>query len=68
MIITIIEFIILLVAHSVAGIYSATPKYSKKTTCIVWGAWIVLQTALLIYTEFVLTNWVLQFFVITKHV
>ena len=61
MIITIIEFIILLIVHAVAGIYSATPKYSKKTTYIVWGAWIVLQTALLIYTEFVLTNWALQF-------
>jgi len=61
MIITIMEFIILLIVHAVAGIYSATPKYSKKTTYIVWGAWIVLQTALLIYTEFVLTNWALQF-------
>ncbi len=62
MIITIIEFILLLVAHSVAGIYSATLKYSKKTTYIVWGVWIMLQIALLVYTEFVLTSWILQFF------
>ena len=62
MVITIIEFILLLIAHAAAGIYSANLKYSKKTTYIIWGAWIVLQTGLLVYTEFVFTNWVLQFF------
>lgn len=60
---TIIEFIVLLVTHSVAGIYSSTLKYSKRTTYIVWSIWIVLQALLLVYTEFVLTNWALQFFV-----
>ena len=60
---TIIELIFILVAHAAAGIYSSTLKYSKKTTYIIWGTWIVLQTALLFYTEFVLTNWALQFFV-----
>ena len=59
---TIIEFILLLVAHAAAGIFSSTLKYSKKTTYIIWGTWVVLQTALLFYTEFVLTNWALQFF------
>ena len=59
---TIIQFILLLIAHAAAGIYSSTLKYSKKTTYIIWGAWVVLQTALLFYTEFVLTNWALQFF------
>ena len=59
----IIEFILLLVAHAAAGIFSSTLKYSKKTTYIIWGTWVVLQTALLFYTEFVLTNWALQFFV-----
>ena len=58
----IIEFILLLVAHAAAGIFSSTLKYSKKTTHIIWGTWVVLQTALLFYTEFVLTNWALQFF------
>ena len=58
----IIEFILLLVAHAAAGIFSSTLKYSKKTTYIIWGTWVVLQTALLFYTEFVLTNWALQFF------
>lgn len=62
MIITIIEFIILLISHAAAGIYSSTLKYSKKRTYLIWGTWIVLQTALLIYTEFVLTNWGMQFF------
>ena len=59
----IIQFILLLIAHAAAGIYSSTLKYSKKTTYIIWGTWVVLQTALLFYTEFVLTNWALQFFV-----
>jgi len=62
MIITIVEFLILLIAHSAAGIYSAALKYSKKTTYTIWGVWIILQTALLICTEFVFTDWVLQFF------
>ena len=60
---TIIQFILLLIAHAAAGIYSSNLKYSKKTSYIIWGTWVVLQTALLFYTEFVLTNWALQFFV-----
>lgn len=60
---TIIQFILLLIAHAAAGIYSSNLKYSKKTTYFIWGTWVVLQTALLFYTEFVLTNWALQFFV-----
>ena len=60
---TIVEFILLLIAHAAAGIYSSTLKYSKKITYIVWGAWVVLQTGLLFFTEFVLTNWALRFFV-----
>ena len=60
---TIVEFIFLLIAHASAGIYSSTLKYSKKITYIVWGTWVVLQTGLLFFTEFVLTNWALQFFV-----
>ena len=60
---TIIQFILLLIAHAAAGIYSSALKYSKKTTYIIWGTWVAVQTALLFYTEFVLTNWALQFFV-----
>ena len=60
---TIIQFILLLIAHAAAGIYSSTLKYSKKTTYIIWGSWVVVQTGLLFYTEFVLTNWALQFLV-----
>ena len=59
---TIIELIFILVAHAAAGIYSSTLKYSKKITYIIWGTWIVLQTALLFYTETSLANWPLQFF------
>ena len=59
----IVECILLLIGHAAAGIYSSTLKYSKKITYIIWGAWVVLQTGLLFFTEFVLTNWALQFFV-----
>ena len=60
---TIVEFILLLIAHAAAGIYSSTLKYSKKITYIIWGTWIAIQTGLLFFTEFVLTNWALQFFI-----
>ena len=60
---TIVEFILLLIAHAAAGIYSSTLKFSKKITYIIWGTWIAIQTGLLFFTEFVLTNWALQFFV-----
>ena len=60
---TVVEFVILLIAHAAAGIYSSSLKYSKKTTYLIWGVWIMLQTALLFYTEFVLKNMTLQFLV-----
>ena len=60
---TVVEFVILLIAHAAAGIYSSSLKYSKKTTYLIWGVWIILQTALLFYTEFVLKNMTLQFLV-----
>ena len=59
---TIVEFILLLIAHAAAGIYSSTLKFSKKTTYIIWGAWVVFQTALMFYTETLSENWMLQFF------
>ncbi len=61
---TIVEFVLLLVAHAAAGIYSSTLKYSKRFTYTVWGLWVALQTSLLFFSEFVLTDhWGLQFFV-----
>ncbi len=60
---TAIRFIFLLITHAAAGIYSAPLKYSQRTTYIIWGSWVILQTSLLFYTEFVLTSWALQFFV-----
>ena len=59
---TIIELILVYIAHAAAGIYSSTRKYSKKITYIIWCSWIVLQTALLVYTESFQTNWSHQFF------
>ena len=34
---TIVEFILLLIAHAAAGIYSSSLKYSKKVTYLIWG-------------------------------
>ena len=48
---TIIEFVFALIAHAIAGIYSSTLKYTKKTTYIIWCIWVVLQSILLYYTE-----------------
>ena len=59
---TIIELILVYIAHAAAGIYSSTRKYSKKITYIIWCIWIALQTALLVYTESFQTNWSQQFF------
>lgn len=63
MIWTIIKFVILLVSHAVAGIYSSTIKYSKKATYIIWCIFILIQTILLSISEFVLTDKTLKFFV-----
>ena len=60
---SIVEFILLLLAHAAAGIYSSTLKYEKKLIYTVWGVWIAVQTGLLFLTEFVLTNEALRFFV-----
>ena len=60
---SIIQFILLLITHAAAGIYSSTLKYSKKATYIMWGTWIVLQAAILFYTEFMLTNEIMKFVV-----
>ena len=59
---TIIEFIILLMAHAAVGIYSSTLKFSKKVTYIIWVIWILFQSGLLFFTEYVLINHILQFF------
>ena len=59
---TIIESILILLSHAAAGIYSSTPKYSRRVTYIIWGTWVALQTALLFYAEIFLSNWALQFF------
>lgn len=59
---SIIQFVLLLIAHAAAGIYSSALKYSKKITYIIWCSWIVIQSVILFYTEYVLTNWTLQFF------
>ena len=63
MTVSIIEFIILLLSHASAGIYSSDLKYKKRTVYMIWSVWMVLQIGLLFYTEYVLTNFMLQFFI-----
>ena len=60
---TIIEFVLVLISHAVAGIYSSTLKYTKKITYTIWMIWIVLQGLLLYFTEFVLTDIAFKFLV-----
>lgn len=60
---TIIEFILVLIAHAAAGIYSSTLKYSKKITYIIWGIWIGFFSVIIYCTEFVLTNRTSKFLV-----
>ena len=62
MTITIIEFISLLLSHAAAGIFSSDLRYEKRTVFIIWGIWAAMQIGLLLYTEYVLTNLMLQFF------
>lgn len=62
MTISIIEFIILLLSHATAGIYSSNLKYTKGTVYTIWGIWVAIQIGLLFYSEYVLTDWTLQFF------
>lgn len=59
---TIIEFILVLIAHAIAGIYSSTLKYTKKMTYIIWGSWIFFQGILLYQAEFAIADEGLKFF------
>ena len=60
---TIVEIVFLLVAHSIAGIYSCALKYSKTVTYAIWGSWIVVQGALFVISELKFTDAPLQFLV-----
>ena len=62
MTITIIEFIILLLSHAAAGIYSSESKYRKGKIFLIWGIWVAIQIGLLFYSEYVVTNLMLKFF------
>lgn len=48
----ILEFTVLLMAHAAAGLYSASLKYSKKVAYAIWGAWVILQTGVMYFSEF----------------
>ena len=63
MVATIFEIVFLLVAHSVAGIYSSTLKYSRAVTYAIWGIWIVAQGSLFVVSEFLLNDTLFKFLV-----
>lgn len=60
---SIIDFFLLLGAHASAGIWSSPLKYSKKTTFLIWGIWIAVQSILMLCSELFMTHMGLQFFV-----
>ena len=57
----VIEQLIILIAHAISGIYSSKLKYSKKTTFIIWGIWLVLQGCLWCFGEFVINDTGMKF-------
>ena len=57
-----IELLFVLVAHAISGIYSSNLKYSKKTTFVIWGIWLVLQGCLWCFGEFVINDIGMKFF------
>ena len=62
--ITLFEQLIVLLAHAISGIYSSELKYSKKTTFLIWGIWVFVQSAVWYFGEFVLKDFGMKFFVI----
>ena len=62
MISLIFEQLVVLVAHAISGIYSSDLKYSKKTTFSVWGIWVVFQGIIGYFSEFVIKDIGMKFF------
>ena len=56
------EQLVVLVAHAISGIYSSDLKYSKKTTFFVWGIWVVFQGIIGYFSEFVIKDIGMKFF------
>jgi hypothetical protein len=56
------EQLVVLVAHAISGIYSSDLKYSKKTTFFVWGIWVVFQVIIGYFSEFVIKDIGMKFF------
>ena len=56
-----IELFVILIAHAISGIYSSNLKYSKKSTFIIWGIWLVLQGCLWWFGEFVINDTGMKF-------
>lgn len=59
---TLMEFLIILIAHSICGIYSSTLKYSKKITYFVWALWVFFQSIVLFIAEFIIKQESTKFF------
>ena len=59
---TLMEFLIILIAHSICGIYSSTLKYSKKITYFVWALWVFFQSIVLFIAEFIIKQESIKFF------
>ena len=53
---TIIELLIVMIAHAAVGMYSSPLKYSGKLTYYIWIIWIVFQVGIITYAEYVLMD------------
>ena len=59
---SLVEFLIILISHSICGIYSSTLKYSKKITYFVWALWVFFQSIVLFIAEFIIKQESIKFF------
>ena len=51
---SLVEFLIILISHSICGIYSSTLKYSKKISYFVWAMWMFFQGTVFFIAEFII--------------
>ena len=59
---SLVEFLIILISHSICGIYSSTLKYSKKISYFVWAMWMFFQGTVFFIAEFIIKAEIIKFF------
>ncbi len=59
----IVQILLILIAHTIAGIYSSTLKCNKKTAFLFWSIWIIIQGSLTVYCDCYLKHPFWSFFI-----